>query len=171
MVRQAAKWLDTNNVRNAIMNQLHHLAGQEPAFTCLVSFGNNWSGHLCQITDICSGMEVTALGKCFICGLTNPVNRFNSYISKEGFGFLKSKVVYLEILIVEAVGHKVNKIRHHRFGTFCFQKLCKVIISSRKEFDQNLTYNTNTRLLLITDRNSVKFMNHFPAHFLKLAVA
>ena len=55
--------------------------------------------------------------------------------------------------------------------SFGFQKLCKVIVCSRKEFNQDLTYNTNTRLLLITDRDGIEIVNHFPAHFLKLAVA
>ena len=116
-------------------------------------------------------MEMTAFRKCLICSLTNPVDCLNTYISKECLGFLKSKIVDLEILIVEAVGHKVDQIRYHRLSSFRFQKLCKVIVCSRKEFNQDLTYNTNTRLLLITDRDGIKIVNHFPAHFLKLAVA
>ena len=171
MVRQAAERLDTNNIRNIIMDQLHHFTGQEPSLASLVTLRNNGACHLRQITDICSRMEMTAFRKCLICSLTNPVDCLNTYISKECLGFLKSKIVDLEILIVEAVGHKVDQIRYHRLSSFRFQKLCKVIVCSRKEFNQDLTYNTNTRLLLITDRDGIEIVNHFPAHFLKLAVA
>ena len=46
-----------------------------------------------------------------------------------------------------------------------------MIVCSRQELDKDLTYDADTRLLYITDRNGIKFMNHFAAHFLKLAVA
>ena len=153
------------------MDQLHHFTGQEPSFASLVTLRNNGTCHFRQIANIGGWMEMTAFRKCLICSLTNPVDCLNTHISKECLGFLKSKIVDLEILIVEAVGHKVDQIRHHRLSSFRFQKLCKVIVCSRKEFNQNLTYNTNTRLLLITDRDGIKIVNHFPAHFLKLAVA
>ena len=171
MVRQAAEWLDTNNIRNIIMDQLHHFAGQEPSLASLVTLGNNRSCHLRQITDICSRMEMTAFRKCLICSLTNPVDCLNTYISKECLGFLKSKIVNLEILIVEAVRHKVDQIRYNRLSAFSLQKFCKVVIGCREEFNQDLSYNTNTWFLLITDGNRVKIVYHFPAHLLKLAVA
>ena len=153
------------------MDQLHHFTGQEPSLTSLVTLGNNGACHLRQIANIGGWMEMTAFRKCLICSLTNPVDCLNTHISKECLGFLKSKIIDLEILIVEAVGHEVDQIRYYRFSTFGFQKLCKVIVCSRKEFNQDLTYNTNTRLLLITDRDGIEIVNHFPAHFLKLAVA
>ena len=46
-----------------------------------------------------------------------------------------------------------------------------MIICSRQELDKDLTYDADTRLFHITDRNGIKFVNHFAAHFLKLAVA
>ena len=153
------------------MDQLHHFTGQEPSFASLVTLRNNGACHFRQIANIGGWMEMTAFRKCLICSLTNPVDCLNTHISKECLGFLKSKIIDLEILIVEAVGHEVDQVRYYRFSTFGFQKLCKVIVCSRKEFNQNLTYNTNTRLLLITDRDGIKIVNHFPAHFLKLAVA
>ena len=153
------------------MDQLHHFTGQEPSLTGLVTLGNNGACHICQVANVCSRMEMTAFRKCLIRSFTNPVDCLNTHISKECLGFLKSKIIDLEILIVEAVGHEVDQVRYYRFSTFGFQKLCKVIVCSRKEFNQNLTYNTNTRLLLITDRDGIKIVNHFPAHFLKLAVA
>ena len=85
------------------MDQLHHLTGQEPSFAGLVTLGNDGACHLRQITDIGSRMEMAALRKCLICSLTNPVDSLDSYISKECLGFLKAKIVDLEILVVEAV--------------------------------------------------------------------
>ena len=60
VVRQTGKWLDTNNIRHAIMNQFHHLASQEPSLTSLVTLRNNGAGHFCKVTDIGCGVEMTA---------------------------------------------------------------------------------------------------------------
>ena len=38
VVWQAGKWLDTNDIRHSIVDQLHHFTGEEPAFTGLVTF-------------------------------------------------------------------------------------------------------------------------------------
>ena len=53
----------------------------------------------------------------------------------------------LEVLIVEAVAHEVSQIRNDSFGTFLFQKLSQMIVGSRKEFYQDLTYDTDFRFL------------------------
>ena len=46
-----------------------------------------------------------------------------------------------------------------------------MIICSRQELDKDLTYDAHTRFLHIADGDGIKFVNHFAAHFLKLAVA
>ena len=48
-----------------------------------------------------------------------------------------------EVLVVEAVAHEVSQIRNDSFGTFLFQKLSQMIVGSRKEFYQDLTYDTD----------------------------
>ena len=81
-------------------------------------------------------MEMAALGKGLICSLTNPVNSLDSYVSKECLGFLKAKFFHLEILVVEAVRHKVDQIRYNRLSALSLQKFCKVVIGCREEFNQ-----------------------------------
>ena len=170
MVRQTAERLAADNIWNITVDQLHHLSCKEPAFTGLVTGRNDRLCHTGKITDICGRMEVPALGKGFISGFTHPVDSLYSYIAPESFGFLKAKVVCFEILVIEAVAHKVDQIRNNRLRTFRLQKVCQMIIGSRKEFDQNLAYNTYSWFLFITDRDGIKIMNHFPAHFLELTV-
>ena len=153
------------------MNQLHHFTGQEPALSSLITFGHDRPCHLGQITDVGGRMEMAALSKSFIGSLTNPVNCLDAHISNESLGLLEAQILGFEILVIEAVGHKVDQIRYYRLSAFRFQKLCKMIVCCWKEFYQDLTYNTNTWFLLVADRDGIKIMNHLPAHFLKLAVA
>jgi len=153
------------------VNQFHHFTCKEPSLAGLVALRNNGAGHFCKVTDIGCGVEMTAFCKCFVCSLSYPVNSFDAHISKEGLGLLETKVICLKVLVIEAVRHKVDQIRHNRLSAFSLQKLCKVIVCSRKEFHQDLSYNSYTRFLLVTDGNGIKIMNHLTAHFLKLAVA
>ena len=52
-----------------------------------------------------------------------------------------------EVLIVEAVEQEVEKIRNNCFGAFTFQKLCQMIVGSRKEFNKDFSNDSNTRFL------------------------
>ena len=114
---------------------------------------------------------MTALRKRFTCRFSYPFDCFVSPVCNGCFRLLKSKVFYLEVLVIEAVAHEIDQIRYNGFGTFGFQKLCQMIVCGRQEFDKDLAYDTDTWFLYITDRDGIKFMNYFAAHFLKLTVA
>ena len=114
---------------------------------------------------------MTALRKGFACRLSHPFDCFDSPVCHGCLGPLEAKIFYLEVLIIETVAHEIDQIRYNCLSAFRFQKLCQMIICSRQELDKDLTYDADTRLLHITDRNGIKFVNHFAAHFLKLAVA
>ena len=64
MVRQAGKGLCADNVSCAAVDQFQHLAGQEPAFSGLISDGNDFGGHFCQILKLrgevvsCDSMQI-----------------------------------------------------------------------------------------------------------------
>ena len=49
VVRQASEWLSTNNILCTAMDQFHHLTGQKPSFTGLVSHGYDRGSHAGQI--------------------------------------------------------------------------------------------------------------------------
>ena len=153
------------------MDQFHHLTCQEPSLTCLVSGGNDRRCHFCQTSDISRRCKMAALCKSFACRLSHPFDCFDSPVCHGCLGLLESKIFYLKVLIIEAVAHEIDQIRYNCLSAFRFQKLCQMIICSRQELDKDLTYDAHTRLLHITDRNGIKFVNHFAAHFLKLAVA
>ena len=114
---------------------------------------------------------MAALCKGFACRLSHPFNCFISPVCNGCFGLFEAKILYLEVLVVEAVAHEINQIRYNCLSTFRFQKLCQMIICSRQELDKDLAYDAHTRLLHIANWDGIKFMNHFAAHFLKLAVA
>ena len=114
---------------------------------------------------------MTALRKSFACRLSHPFDCFDSPVCHGCLGLFESKIFYLKVLIIEAVAHKINQIRYNCLSAFRLQKLCKMIVCGRQELDKDLAYDADTRFLHIADRNGVKFMDHFTAHFLKLAVA
>ena len=171
MVRQAAKWLDADDVRNTAVDQLHHFSGQEPSFTGLVSGRNDRCGHFCKIMDICGRCEVAALLQGFVGGFSQPVDGFQAKVCNGCLGLFEAKFLNLEVLVVEAVADKVNKVRNNRFCAFCFQKICQMVVGSRQELDKDLTYDTNARFFLIGDRDGIKIVNHFTAHFFEGTMA
>ena len=61
MIRQARKRLDADDIVNVAVDQLHHLACQEPSLTCLVTTGNNRRSILRQIPYISRRIKVFAL--------------------------------------------------------------------------------------------------------------
>ena len=108
---------------------------------------------------------MAALLQSLICCFSQPVDGSETKICDGCLGFLESKLFNLEILVVEAVADKVDKIRNNRFCPFCLQKICQVVVGSRQELDKDLTYDTNARLFLIGDRDRIKIMDHLTAHF------
>ena len=63
---------------------------------------------------------------------------------------------YLEVLVVEAVLHKVDQVGNDRLGSLCLQQIYKMVVGSRQEFYKDLADNTYTRLLDIKDFNVSK---------------
>lgn len=171
VVRQASKRLDADDVRDTAVDEFHHLSGQEPSFTGLISGRNDGRSHFCKITDICGWCKVAALLQSLICCFSQPVDGSETKICDGCLGFLESKLFNLEVLVVEAVADKVNKVRNNRFCAFCFQKICQMVVGSRQELDKDLTYDTNARLFLIGDRDRIKIMDHLTAHFFEGTMA
>ena len=168
MVWQTAERLDTYDIRRSPVDQLHHFSGEEPSFTGLVAQRNDRLRHFRQICDLGGRSEMFTLGKFFVCRASYKFDGGNSQISFFCKSFLKAQIIGLKVQIVEAVAHEVDQVRAHRLGPFFFQQFCQMIVGSRKEFYQDLSYNTHSRLLLICDRKCVKFPYHLPADPVKL---
>ena len=52
----------------------------------------------------------------------------------------------LKFCIVEAVEQEVGQIRYDCFGTFGFEQIYKIVVGSWKEFNKDLSNNTDTWL-------------------------
>ena len=167
MIRQARKRLDADDIVNVAVDQLHHLACQEPSLTCLVTAGNNRRSILRQIPYISRRIKVFALLELCNCRAPQPVDQLNARISEHRRALLESKVLYLEIRIVEAIAEEIDQIRHNRLGAFAFEKLRQMVIGRRKELNQNLADNTDTRFFLVRNRNVVKVADHRAADLFK----
>ena len=71
-----------------------------------------------------------------------------------------------EVLIVEAVEQEVEKIRNNCFGAFAFQKLCQMIVGSRKEFNKDFSNDSNTRFLNVECLYIIKIIDDLFTNFL-----
>ena len=142
MVWQAGKRLDTNDILGTAVNQLHHLTGQEPSFTSLVTHGNDRFGISGQILNVCRRIKMLTLLKLLDCRTSQPVDQPDTRIGHQRRRFLGAKILCLEVQIIEAVGHKVDQIRYNGLSPFFFQKLGQVIVGSRQEFNQDFTNDT-----------------------------
>ena len=105
--------------------------------------------------------------KCFGSRSTEPFQSFDSKISCCCFGLLHSQMGNFEVLIVEAVEQEVEKIRNNCFGAFTFQKLCQMIVGSRKEFNKDFSNDSNTWLLDIKCLDIIKIIDDLFTKLLK----
>lgn len=99
--------------------------------------------HFSQVFDVRRWVEVFAFFESFCCRGAEPFQRFYADVSKGCFFLGKAKLLYLEILVVEAIKEKVQKVRHNSLCAFAFQKVYQVVVGCRKEFHENFSYDTD----------------------------
>ena len=170
MVRQAAEGLGADDIVDSAMDQFQHFTGQEPAFTGLVSKRNDIFGIVGKVFDVCRRCEMTAGTEFFCSGSAELFHQFDSHVGNGGRRFFHTQFFCFEIAVVEAVEQEVNEIRHNSLCTFGFQKFNQMVVGSRKEFDQNLAYDTYFRFLYIRNGDVIKFPDDLTADLLELAV-
>ena len=146
MVRQTAEGLGADNVVGTALNKLHHFSGEEPAFTCLVSDGNNGFRIGSDGLNLRRRMEMPGFLKGLHSCRTHPFHGTNARLCDEGRLSAGSQMLRLVDLVVEAVEHEVQKIRNYRFRAFRFQKLHQMVVGGRRELHQNLAHNADARL-------------------------
>ena len=105
--------------------------------------------------------------KCFCCSASKLFKSPDGYFHCLSSLFAGSKIFSLVYLVVETVEHEVQKIRNYSFCAFCFEKIYKMIVSSRSELDKDLTYDTNPWLNFICDLDVIKIFNHQTTHLLE----
>ena len=105
----------------------------------------------------------------FFCG--RAAQFFNCPYAKGGDAcrfFAHAKLLCFIYLVVEAVEHKVNQVRHNCLRAFCFQKLYKVVVAGRREFYQNLTDNSHPGFFhILVYGNGVKISDNLSADTVK----
>ena len=156
MVRQTAKGLGADDIVYALMDQLHHFAGQKPSFPGLVSDGNDRLRIGNQIVNGSGGRKVPAFLESGSGGAAHPADCPDRQPRRGGGGFFRAQMLRLINLVVEAVQHKVQKVGHDGFRPFGFQKLHKMIVRHGGEFDEDFPYDADPGLFLIGNGNCVK---------------
>ena len=159
MVRQAGKWLGTHDVRCIIFNQLQHLSSQEPTLTGLISKRYNIRSHGCHMVDIGGRREVSALLQRLVDRAAEEFQCLDTQAAHAGSYFLLAKILSLKFCVLKAVQQEIHQIRHNCFCTFVLQQVYQTIVGRRREFYKNLAYNTNSRFLLISYQNMIKFIH------------
>ena len=168
MVRQTAEGLTAYNVGNTAVDQLHHLAGQKPAFTGLISDGYNRLCVFHQIADMGGGSKVLTLCQFLCCGTAQPLDCPDTKRGETGGFFAHAKLFRLVNLVVEAVEHEINQIRHHGLSALRFQKLHQMVVAGGRELDQNLAHDAYAGFLqILINGDGVKFTHNLTAHAVK----
>ena len=163
MVRQAAEGLYAYDVGSAVLDQFKHLRGQEPSLAGLVAQGYDVLSHFSQFPDMTGRLEALRRSQRFISGLAHIFDVGDDPVADTCGPLVRVVVLRLEVRIVEAVQEEVSHLRLNRLSAFPFQKLYQVIVGSRKVLDQDLSDDTDSRLLLIRDGKIVEFRHDLPA--------
>ena len=156
MVRETGKWLGADDIRRAAFNQLHHLAGQEPSLAGLVAQGDDRGGVAGQIFDVRRRVKAAALLQFLPQESPVQLNGLNTGVAQFGSPGGLTQILRLEVGVIQAVEHEVQKVRHHSLRALRFQKFHQMIVGVRKELYKNLTDNADTRTPLISNRKGVK---------------
>ena len=111
MVRQAGERLRADNVVRAAVDQLDHLAGQEPSLAALVADGYEGLRVLGQLADMRGRSEALAFCQRPAGGLAQIFQRVHSQISHECGTLRAAQVLCLVIRIEGTVGEEIQQIR------------------------------------------------------------
>ena len=161
MVRQAGERLCADDVVRAAVDQLDHLAGQEPSLAALVADGYEGLRVLGQLADMRGRSEALAFCQRPAGGLAQIFQRVHSQISHECGTLRAAQVLCLVIRIEGTVGEEIQQIRHHSFRSLTLQQIYQLIIRQRQELNENLTDDADSRLLhILMDRKGIELVDH-----------
>ena len=164
VVRQASKRLDADDVRDTAVDEFHHLSGQEPSFTGLISGRNDGAAIFARSRISAAGVKWRLCSRASFAVFLSQSMALRPRFAMVALDFLNPSFSTLNSG-VEAVADKVDKIRNNRFSPSASRRSARWFVGSRQELDKDLTYDTNARLFLIGDRDRIKIMDHLTAHF------
>ena len=108
-----------------------------------------------------------ALCKGFPRRCAEVFDGFDACLGKQRRLFAGAEFLRFVYLVVEAVEHKIQKIRHDGFRTLTFQKLHQMVVGGGGKFYENFPHNAYPRFYGVSYRYRVKFFDDLPAHFLE----
>ena len=120
MVGQAGKRLGADDVIDTAVDQFNHFAGQEPAFSGLVT---NVYDRFCifhRFINAARRREVGTLLKGMACTSAKEFNATDTETGNQGGLFAHAQIISFINLVVEAVEHEVYQIRHNGLCSFGF---------------------------------------------------
>ena len=158
VVRQAAEGLCADDIRNAALDQLEHLAGQEPALAGLVSERCEILREIRQMLYAGVRMEALRLFQRAVHGSAEPVNDSDHEIAAPRHLFIHAEVLRAEVVIIQRIVKEIEEVKHRGFRAFTLQQVDEIVIRKRREFDKDLTDDADFRFLhIFVDRQLVEF--------------
>lgn len=108
--------------------------------------------------------------KCRACRRAQPLERLDTEHGIARGLFAHAEFFCLELVVVQAVEQKVEKIRYDRLSALGFKQLGEVIVRLGMELDEDLTDDTDTRLFHVPAGQFIEFLDDLAAHPVELAV-
>ncbi len=170
MIRQASEGLNADDVGNAALDQLHHLARQEPPLTGLVADIDDGLCILDDLVDAGRRLKVPALLVLAVNGPQRDVlDGVDRCLHAEGRLFGGAQIIGLVHLVVEAVQHKAHQIRNNGLRALGLQRVDQVIVGRVGVFYQDLADDADPGLFeALVNRNRVEIADDVAAHALHL---
>lgn len=147
MVRKTGKGLNTHDVGCAARQQLHHLAGKEPALAVLVAEGQEGLRQLGDLIDGDRRLETAAAFQGVDGRFAQGVNHSDRCRGDERGGLFGAEELRLVLRADHAVAEEIHHIRHDGFGTLFLQQVHKVIVGKGHVLDEDLSDDADTGLL------------------------
>ena len=172
VVRQAAERLEADDVGHAFVDELDHLAGQEPAFAGHVAEADMARGELSGFVDLVRREEVAAVLECLAHRRAVEVDDVDEHASEEAVPLLAVEQAVLDDRVVGRVEEEVDEVRHDDLRALLHQDFLDVVVRDRMVLREDLADDADFRLPEgFVDWDVVEFLDDLLDRALELEVA
>ena len=172
VVRQAAKRLEADDIWHTLVDELDHLARQEPAFACHVAEADMARGELGRLVDLVRCEEVAAVLEGLAHRRAVEVDDVDEHAPEEAVPLLAVEQPVLDDWVVGRVEEEVDEVRHDDLRALLHQDLLDVVVRDRMVLREDLADNADFRLPeFFIDRDIVEFLDNLLDRALELEVA
>ncbi|MNI02460.1 hypothetical protein D3C73_553370 [compost metagenome] len=161
MIRQTGKRLDTSNIINPVIQQIHHFCGQEPAFAHLIAHGDQAACLLGQSVNILTAFGQTCFFQRRLDRLAVNFQVGNQHWIKEAQLSAFAELLGLVNRIVDAIEYEIQEIRHNRLAPLGLNHLYDVVVGVGMELDQDFSDNPHLWLHGLDHRKLNEFGDDF----------